>query len=397
MSPFQNRQQEIKQICPKTDQPLLLNIYGEAGIGKSRLLLEAWQRLRTKSPPPLVLQVNIDLLADAAPADQPRKVLQALIDQAQGQLSGQWQSTEQVAGQIVVQLSQLAERMPVYLMFDTTELLQEDMEFWRWMEANLVGPLAIEGQVRQIFAGRVPVPWRRVEVRRIVKLLPLDPLSVEKDARRLVQEVLQENNPNLKDTNKKDQKILEQAIDLVLEFSFGHPFLSEKLAAYAAPRWPASPLDEFKRNLCRDIVKPFIQQHFFKDIISPWDEILWWISVLNWFDATTLQQYLKWAAPELIQDKPDYFFIQGITRLRIHNTVVWREERGDRLHGVIGHIVRHCLEIIDPEQYRHACQSAAETLEALVIEFSNDDPEEAEQYRQEADVYRRQAKQEAGQ
>jgi len=390
MPAFQNRERELEQICADTDRVVLLNVYGEAGIGKSRLLDEAAQRMRAKSPPALVLQVDIKSLVASASAGRPDGVLRSLISQEASLSSDDLRDTEQVAGQVVAQLSALAGHRSVVLMFDTTEVLQEDMGFWRWMEEHLVGPLAVEGQVRQVFAGRVPVPWRRIEARRALELLPLSPLSPQDAARDLIREVLQTQNPDLEDDKTED------AIGLVLEFSFGHPSLSEELAAGVASRWTASPPAAFKHELCERVVKPFVEQYLFEDIEPPWKEILWWASVLDWFDATVLQRYMGRVAPVLVEGQPDYFFIQGITRLRIHNTVVWREEHGDRLHGVIGDIVRHCLRVMDPERYRGACTAAAKTFEALANEFPDGDPD-AEQYCLEAEMYRQRAEQEAKQ
>ena len=93
--------------------------------------------------------------------------------------------------------------------------------------------------------------------------------------------------------------------------------------------------------------------------------------------------------PEL-REKPDYFFIREVARLRTHNTVVWREQRGDRLHGLIQDIVRQCLKTMDPEQYRRACQAAAETFAAIAVEFSEEESY-AQQFRDEAEMYRQRA------
>jgi hypothetical protein len=391
MSTFQDREEAIAQICAESDQSVLLNIYGEAGIGKSRLISEAVDRLRAKSPPPLVLSpIDLQPVADTESYRRPEMVLRKIIARAENRLSDIEQDIDHAAGQVVAKLIELSRRKPVYLMLDTTEALQEDMDFWRWMEAYLVGPLAVERGVRQVFAGRVPVPWRRLEVRRAVKHLPLTPLTPQDGANSLVEEELVQHNPQL-----SHDETLEQAVSLILEFSFGHPLLSEKLAAYVAPNWPTPTPKEFRREICAEVVKPFVDEFLFEGIDTPWDDILWWASALDWFDATVLQRYLKHVVPQLVEGKPDYFFIQGITHLRIRHTVVWREERGDRLHGVVANIVRQCLEVLDPARYRQACQAAADTLEDLAKEFPAEYPE-VEQYRLEAKEYRQRAKPEEG-
>ncbi|HDQ72381.1 MAG TPA: hypothetical protein ENN19_09825 [Chloroflexi bacterium] len=382
MPTFQNRQPELKKLI--MDPGSLWNVYGEAGIGKSRLL-EEFANCFQEDPPALVLKLDMKQVANGG-ADRRERLLRAMIAQAKDWIQGHWTNPEQAAGQIVNQLNDLTKRMPVLLLCDTTEVLQENMDFWRWMEAHVVGPLVVEGRVQQVFAGRVPVPWRRVEVRRALKLMPLTPLSATGAARDLIREVLIQENSDL-----EAQESLDELLELILTLSFGHPLLSKELASFMALRWPTerSPAD-VQRMLCQRVVQPIVKERFFKNVSAPWDEILRLASVLNWFDATILQRYLQRVAPTLIEDRSDYFFIQGITRLRIQNTVVWREERGDRLHGVIGDIVRHCFQVTEPEAYRQACLAAAETFAALADEIPGESPE-AEPYYQEAESYRQRA------
>jgi hypothetical protein len=381
MTKFQDREDVLDELCTPAPDSLLLNVFGETGIGKSSVLQEAARQLREeKKPPALVLWIDLENFKDAA--DRPTAVLRALIDQAEGRVSGIWQSNEQVAAVVVAQLGALALHTPVYLMFDTTEALQEDGEFWDWLHQNLTEPLVIAGRVKQVYAGRIPVAWRRFELRRTVKLLPLGPITPVKASRALVEQVLLHSNPTLRETEE-----LQPAIDIVLEFSFGHPLLSERLARYVAQHWPPTqPLAQFKVALCAEEVALFIDQALFADIEPPWNEILWWASVLDWFDPTILQQYIEEVMPEM-KGKPDYFFIREVARLRMHNTVVWQEKRGDRLHGLIQDIVRRCLRTVDITRYRYACEAAAKTFESIAKEFSAEDSY-AEQFKNEAEIYR---------
>jgi len=380
MAEFQDREDVLTELCAPASQSLLVNLFGETGIGKSRVLLETAHKLERDEPQSLVLQIDIEKLVDAD--DRPTAVLRALIDQAEGHVSGIWQSAEQVAAVTVGQLSALAAHTPVYLMFDTTEALQEDNAFWDWLHQNLTEPLVVDGQVKQIYAGRIPVPWRRFELRRAVKLLPLGPIKPLEASRTLVEQALLQENAAL-----KDSETLLQAIDVVLEFSFGHPRLSEELAAYVAQHWPSTqPQMQFKKALCEQKVKVFINESLFESVDKQWVDILWWASVLDWFDPTILQQYLKRVMPEL-GERPDYFFIREVARLRTHNTVIWQERRGDRLHGLIQNIVRQCFKIVDVEKYKRACLAAAETFESIAAEFAEEE-NYAQQFKDEAETYR---------
>ncbi len=381
MLEFQDREGVLAELCALAQDGLLLNLFGEKGIGKSRVLQEAERKLQVEKPPAFVLRIDLEELENIT--DRPTAVLRAIIEQAAGRIRGIWESNEQVAAVIVAQLAELTRHIPVYVMFDTTEVLQGDSAFWDWLHRNLTEPLVVDGRVKQIYAGRIPVPWRRFELRRTVKFLPLGPITPTAASRALVEEALLQSNPRLK--NVED---LHLAINIVLEFSFSHPLLSETLAAYVAQHWPpAQPLTQFKTTLCEQGVRKFINESLFKDVEAQWIHILWWASALDWFDPTILKEYLKHVMPEL-DEKPDYYFIQEIAELRKHNRIIWQESQGDRLHGLIQDIVRQCLKTMDPDRYEYACAAAAETFEAIAGEFAEEDSY-AQQFRNEAGGYRR--------
>lgn len=407
MLTFQDRKQQIMEICALDNQPRLLNIYGEAGIGKSSLLQEASVRIREAYSSCLVLLFDLADLSRVASADRPRHLVLELMKHAGGWLrdiTPLWTNVDATISQIITQLIDLSTHVPVFLVYDTTEKVQDDRGFWQWMETELVGPLAVEGQVRQIFAGRFPISWRGFEIRRIVVHLPLHPLSTEKAsaeetdqaesgaAVRLVSEALIQHSPEL---GFEDADAVSNLVALILSLSFGHPRLSLKLAEYVARLWPAigDPRD-LRAKLSTDVVREFIERDLFEGIEQPWIEILWWVSVLDWFDTTLLQLYLSLSAPELVKNKPEYFFIQGISSLRRHHTVLWREAQGDQLYGSIAPIARLCMEISYPESYRKACLAASKTFAQLSQEFEEGSPEKA-QYKLAAEVYLKRLEEEA--
>lgn len=377
MFTFQDRHPILDLLCDPAGKKLLV-ISGETGIGKTRLLKEAALKAKQKNPKAIVLFVDFsDLISDK---DPPSALLKAIIDQAKDLLKGAWYDKVQVARQVATQLNALADDAPVYLLFDTTDALQEDKFFWPWFEANLLSPLVYEAHVKIVLAGRIAPPLHRLEVRRGLSRQSLSPIQ-EEASRALVREVLQDESPSMKECD------LEQAIDVVLEASFGHPLLSEKVAAYVAHHFQGPITQAFRENICQEIVQPFVQDIMLSNINPPWGEIFPWITILRWFDTTILESYLKRVVPWLTHDQPDYFFTQGITELRKHDRVIWEENVAYHVLGVLGDIIRHCIMIQSPNDYRHACLSAAATFQEIANDC-RDDEKLAQSYLDEVHYYK---------
>jgi len=195
----------------------------------------------------------------------------------------------------------------------------------------------------------MPAPLSRFAVRRDLRLLALTPLSIEADAPAQVAEILERRRFKV----AGNRRAVQEATRLALEFSLGHPGLTVLLAEHLAKTdWPPDAPDGLRQEMCREIVKPFIQSQFFSRVEPPWNDILWWASVLDWFDATTLKAYLQRLPGDYIPaetaNQQDYFYARGLGQLRISNTVIWQERQEDRLSGVLRDVMRNCLRVLEP-------------------------------------------------
>jgi hypothetical protein len=217
-------------------------------------------------------------------------------------------------------------------------------------------------------------------VRRSIKLIPVMPLPYQNYATELAGEVLECNVHTAWDAAQK-----ADFVQLVLDFSFGHPELTIILAEKIAQIQPTHIDVELRKRICAEFIAPFIEENFFSDIDEKWKRILWWASILNWFDSSILQLYLKHVEPAL-GEETEWFYINGIKELRIHKTVVWHETKGDRLHGVIRDIVRQCLRYIDEQKYNQARQAARATFKEIAGAF-NEEGDEAQIYANESALF----------
>jgi len=394
MPEFVNREFELEKICA-TAGPWLLTFYGEAGIGKTSLLDAAEIRLRSQAPPPIVARVDFESLEQYKSDERPRRVLQSLVASDPGLAILQQENIS--VGQLI---RFLCERDPIpVLMFDTTESLQTDTGFWEWLESEIVRPLLMAGCARFIFAGRVLAPWRDYDVRRQNQIHRLAPLPTRDDPKRqgavrtLIRDVLRQGH------RPGTEAQVEALIELILEFSHGHPGLSKQLAEWAAPvtgRWPTADYGQLRREMAVGPVKEFIDGFLFKSIDAEWRLILWWASILNWFDTAVLRQYLEaLVAAGVISrcsflDNWDSFFVPGIDRLRLQDAAVVWEKAGYRLHGVTREIVRQWLRVTDPVRFAQANRCAGQVIAAVADEFAPDE-EGFARYKSEAEVYFQQA------
>ncbi len=332
----------------------------------------------------MVIKVDLKPWADTPPGWQ-KAILRELIGQGRLSASDPGQSAEEVAGGVVAQLNELAQRVTIVLIFDSTDALHQKKSFWTWLENHLVIPLVVDRGVRQIFSGRLPAPFYEFNVRTARTLHALSPLFPPECVQRLMIEQLQQASLSVGTSE------LEDGVRSAAAMAFGHPLLAEKLANHLGRAWPPQFDDAWSRETCEQVLKPFIDDFLLADIDQPWKDIVWSISVLDSFDMSVLQRYLERFSSDLLRGRREDFVIQGLQALRLQYTLLWQAENGYRLCGVIQDIIRHCLHVLDADRYRDACESAAATFEELASLFLDGD-EEGRRYQTEADDYRRRTK-----
>ncbi len=376
---FQGRTDEKACLCPSNgSDSQLINVYGEPGMGKTRLLAEAASELRCRSIQQVVCHADFDTFKEFHSSHWQSKLLRALVTSADGRLT--YAGNEPTAAEIVDQLSALPGPPPV-LMFDTTEVVHDNPPFLDWLEAEVIVPLLTRSKVRMVFAGRTRVPWPgRRPISDVKKLIPLNTLEKalpDDPAQQLVREILRLRPLGLDDAQ------VDKLTDVVINLSCCHPELA-KCLAYSTVIDGQTFGQRLSGRLAREVVRPFINTEWFKGLKAPWPQILWSASILPWFDSDVLRDFLQAYKPTLAPDSRDAFFIQGISDIMTTTAAVIWAEGGYRLNDAIREITRHCWQLNSRTDYDHARKCAREIWQKFIRDPELED--NRARYQQEYDT-----------
>ncbi len=371
----------------------LLTIHGETGVGKTRLLEECQRRWQEPGGACRVILVDLRE-ACGGKSQKAEALLRAIIGQAPELFSGVWTSPEQAAGLVVSQLAARAQQCPeeqacVILIFDTAEELQNERDVWDWLEQNLVRPLVLARNIKVIFSGRTPIKWLDFEVRRHAgPPFRLEPLKWEEPggpARELALALIEQGGEVFTGAAK------QELVRVILDLSFGHPRLIEELVDFIHRRPDRLAMPDLYWQLSQEVVQKFIEEQIFKAIPGDWRYLLWWMSVLDYFDSILLKIYLNLAVPDAVRGQPEAYFLKGIRMLHERSLVIWKEGQGEQFQGVVGKIIRKCFSITRKEHYVAANKAAAEAYRALVKDYLVDEEELKRNYHAQADAYEQRA------
>jgi len=174
---------------------------------------------------------------------------------------------------LVSELTRLArtQKKKIMLLFDTTELLQTEMKFWTWLETNLVGPLVLDGGIRQVFAGRncrtlAEDRGAAQSTNHFVKKLPS----------RLYLRGLAVSLLKFRGLEWDEDKLENILVNIMDRFSFGHPRLALALAEKIISDWNTKTVKEYladkatyEREICQQVIEVLLKRFSWTRCLQP--------------------------------------------------------------------------------------------------------------------------------
>ncbi len=95
---------QIKETILSSHAGKFLEIWGETGRGKSRLLYEAIADVVSSHPQALLIYLNLETLIDSEPEQRPLSAIRGIIDAADGRLAGESFDPDVLAALALAQL-----------------------------------------------------------------------------------------------------------------------------------------------------------------------------------------------------------------------------------------------------------------------------------------------------
>ncbi len=361
---FAARQTELELIDNKlrlaqkasSNQRLLVEFFGLAGIGKSSLLRYLAEKYTTDfAPPTISLLINF---AEFNRTEQWNDLLQNLTEQIQNQMPDKSAKQDIKASDVVDLVIDIAQSCVPLFLFDTSEQSSELIEL---LEDQLVYPLLRSDQVVFVFAGRRWLRWKRFEVRRRVETFELEPFDQSHG------------------TPEQLEKLgLDSALAAALyPYSFGHPTTTRAIVdAFQTQDIAIDPnsLAQHQTIIADVVYNQVIQGRFWAELGKKNDDLkrlLELACIPRRFDVTPLKAFGSRFYPKQdYGDKPGGYYLDAIRDMQDTTLVQWNSERGGYiLLPVLRWIMAKNLSMRDPEQFQDWHKQAAKQYEEWIDRY----------------------------
>jgi hypothetical protein len=355
----------------------IVNFHGVIGIGKTTLLGHVCQTIAPKQGAPAAM-IDFANPAFQRPPEGGVALLQALVQQLSeesgiapagfyqavgsfqeflgsapppGEPDTWWERpAKDVADAFVVYATQLLQRGPLALLFDTTEMA--DAVVLEWLETEVFNPLIRPGKVLIVVAGRSVVRWKRFEVRRRVRLHRLQPFDEESTREQLPQYTKLAGN--------------------IVRLTFGHPLGNVTVSRELALLADRAPLDartfeSHRERLMAELMEELIEKQIMAGVAPDLRRAFRVIAVLRQFDVNTLRYLLGSFLKEDYADRSGVYYLNMVGRMVETSLVEWDKNRkGYALDYTVRRMLALNLQLTNPSEYVSINEAAVTLYEGWI-------------------------------
>lgn len=381
-----NREDELEYICTRATKPYI-EIYGFAGCGKTELLQEVADRYELTrmwvqafisfEDQQISQQISmepLDLIAEIMRQTVGRELDRRLVSRAQAEIATEKgiepaevpeSETKALAAKLAA--TELADHLAhqrTLLLFDSSEWVPTPI--LQWIEGVLIPTLEDkmldpQEQLRLVFAGRSPLPWRSPLVKENLYLWPLTPFSEGAVGAML------DNFAALKLRDSLSKRKRAAIIAGVLDITSGHPKCIRNVLEEIAHQEFDIPADYFvtdQARLFEQHVEPVVEREVLGKVPEELRNIFCLVCIFRRLMPDTLGLLIQ--ERQAGRDFPDPMLLLGELRAKTRLIAPKPAPMYD-IDSVVRRILAMKMELKELDRYRQLNKLAATNYEHWVL------------------------------
>jgi len=380
---FVNREDELEYICTRAIKPYV-EVYGFAGCGKTTLLREVADRYQLtglwaqafisfegRGTPMEPLDLVAEMMRQTVfrELDRPR-----LMDRAQAEIASEKgiepaavsdaEARARAAKLAAAELGDYLAHQRALLLFDSSEWLPTPL--LRWIEDTLIPALEEkvpdpQAQLRLVFAGRSPLPWRSFRVKSKLHSRALTPFSEGAVGAML------DTLAALKLRDPLSREKRETIVGGVLDITSGHPKCIHSVLEEIAHQEFDIPANYFvidRARLFVQHVEPVIEGEVLGKVPEELRDTFRLVCVFRRLMPDTLGALIR--EGHISERIPDPMLLLGELRDKTRLIAPQPDPMYD-IDPVVRRILAMKMELKDPDRYRQLNELALENYEHWIL------------------------------